>query len=142
LIKTKKLLPYIKDGTEHFRFMIEMSGFIQLLSSGANAILTLEGQNTTCADVFYAWVCIAYHLEHVLASPTIGVTHLRGEVIAIYNHRFHQMMTESSYNLFLLAYYLHPSKFWYIFLNLTQPYFYISSVSSSWRSTTDYACIY
>ncbi|KIM40875.1 hypothetical protein M413DRAFT_55098, partial [Hebeloma cylindrosporum] len=104
-----KLLPYIKDGTDHFRFMIEMSGFVQLLSSGANAILTLEGQNTTCADVFYAWVCIAYHVEHVLSSPTVGLIHLRGEVIAIYNHRFKQMMTESSYNLFLLAYYLHPS---------------------------------
>ena len=92
--------------------MIEMSGFVQLLSSGANAILTLEGQNTTCADVFYAWVCIAYNLEHVLASPDIGVNHLQSEVIPIYNHRFNQMMTEASYNLFLLAYFLHPSKFW------------------------------
>ncbi|KAF8899599.1 hypothetical protein CPB84DRAFT_1663590, partial [Gymnopilus junonius] len=59
---TKKLLPYIKEGTQHWKFMAEMSGFIQLLSSGANTILTLEGQNTNCADVFYAWVCIAYHL--------------------------------------------------------------------------------
>ena len=101
--------------------MIEMSGFVQLLSSGANAILTLEGQNTTCADVFYAWVCIGYHLEHVLASPTVGINHLRGEVITIYNHRFNQMMTETSYNLFLLAYYLHPSEFLYfIFLPPSQ----------------------
>ena len=73
-----------------------MSGFIQLLSSGANAILTLEGQNTTCADVFYVWVCIAYHLEQVLASPDVGLTHLRDNVIGIYNHRFNQMMEESS----------------------------------------------
>ena len=121
----KKLLPYTKDGTEHFQFMIEMSGFVQLLSSGANTILTLEGQNTTCADVFYAWVCIAYHLENVLASPTIGVNHLWGEVIAIYNHHFNQMMTESSYNLLLLAYYLHPSKFWYNFVCLSQLLFFI-----------------
>jgi hypothetical protein len=119
----KKLLPYIKDGTEHFQFMIEMSGFFQLLSSGPNAILTLEGQNTICADIFYAWVCIAYHLENVLASPSIGVNHLRGEVITIYNHCFNQMMTESSYNLFLLAYYLHPSKFRYNFFCLSQLYF-------------------
>lgn len=105
--------------------MIEMSGFIQLLSSGTNAILTNEGQNTTCADVFYAWVCIAYHIEHVLSSPTIGLIHLRGEVVAIYNHRFNQMMAESSYNLFLLAYYLHPSEFWCIFLAWIDPIFYI-----------------
>lgn len=85
-----------------------MTAFIQLLSSGANAILTLEGQNTTCADVFYAWVCIAFHLEQVLASPSIGVAHHRGQVIAIYNHRFNQMMSESSHNVFLLSYFLHP----------------------------------
>ena len=89
--------------------MAEMTGFIQLLSSGAKAILTLEGQNTTCADVFYAWVCIAYHLEQVLASPTLGLIPLRSKVIKIYNHRFNQMMSESSFNIFLLAYYLHPS---------------------------------
>jgi hypothetical protein len=87
-----------------------MVGFIQLLSSGANAILTLEGQNTTCADVFYAWVCIAYHLEEVLAKPSIGVSQHRSNVIKIYNHRFKQMMTESSHSIFLIAYYLHPCK--------------------------------
>jgi len=68
-------------------------------------------KNTTCADVFYVWVCIAYHLEKVLGLSSIGVTHLRNEVIQIYNHRFNQMMAESSYEIFLLAYYLHPSKF-------------------------------
>ncbi|KAF8963772.1 hypothetical protein BDZ97DRAFT_1661248, partial [Flammula alnicola] len=107
---TKKLLPHIEDGIQHYQFMTQMSGFIHLLSSGANAILTLEGQNTTCADVFYAWVCIAYHLERVLASPSIGVTHHRTDVIGIYNHRFNQMMKESSHTIFLLAYYLHPRK--------------------------------
>jgi hypothetical protein len=93
--------------------MAKMSGFIQLLSSGANAILTLEGQNTTCADVFYVWVCIAYHLEQVLALPDVGVTNLRSNVIGIYNHRFKQMMEESSHKIFLLSYYLHPCKFWH-----------------------------
>ena len=104
--------------------MAKMSGFIQLLSSGANAILTLEGQNTTCADVFYVWVCIAYHLEQVLAFPDVGVTDLRGNVIGIYNHRFKQMMDESSHKIFLLAYYLHPCKFWcFISVILSNLYF-------------------
>ena len=83
--------------------MADMSGFIHLLSSGANAILTLEGQNTTCADVFYAWVCIAYHLEQVLASPDVGVTHYQDNVLEIYNRRFTQMMEGSSHKIFLLA---------------------------------------
>jgi len=92
-------------------FMGKMSGFIQLLLSGANAILTLEGQNTTCADVFYVWVCIAHHLEKVLASPDVGITQHRNNIIGIYNHRFNQMMVESSHKIFLLGYYLHPCMF-------------------------------
>ncbi|KAF9470487.1 hypothetical protein BDN70DRAFT_902068 [Pholiota conissans] len=106
---TKKLLPFIMDGTPHWKFMADMNSFIHLLSSGANSILTLERQNSMCADVFYVWVCIAYHLENVLTSPAIGVSHHRSDVIRIYNHRFNQMMTESSHTVFLLVYYLHPS---------------------------------
>lgn len=87
-----------------------MSTIIQLLSSSANGILTLEGQNTTCADVFYVWVCIAWHLERVLADPSGSAGKYRDQVIKAYNTRFAQMMTESSSNVFLLAYFLHPSK--------------------------------
>ena len=115
-----------------------MSGFIQLLSSSANAILTLEGQNTTCADVFYVWVCIAYHLEQILASPDVGVNHLRDNVIGIYNHRFHQMMEESSHNIFLLSYYLHPCTFWqFKLLTWKVNSNKIWSVPPSWRVTID-----
>jgi hypothetical protein len=88
--------------------MGEMTGFTSLLASGANTIVTLEGQNTTCADVFYAWVCIAYDLEQVLSKPSVGVGKHRPDVIGVYNSRFAQMMTESSHKLFLLGYYLHP----------------------------------
>lgn len=88
--------------------MSQITGFIHLLSAAANGLLTLEGQNTNCADVFYVWVCIAYNLEQVLGNPSIGVSTLRPLVIEVYNHRFHQMMTESSHHVFLLAYYLHP----------------------------------
>lgn len=108
--QTKKLLPYIEDGGTHWSFMSRLSGFIHLLAAGANGLLTLEGQNTNCADVFYVWVCIAYQLEQVLANPSIGVSAYRSSVIEIYNHRFNQMMMESSHYVFLLAYFLHPCK--------------------------------
>lgn len=89
--------------------MADITGFIHLLSGAANGLLTLEGQNTTCADVFYVWVCIGYNLEQVLGNPSIGVSRHRLSVIETYNRRFNQMMTESSHHVFLLAYYLHPS---------------------------------
>ncbi|KAF9550188.1 hypothetical protein CPC08DRAFT_738376 [Agrocybe pediades] len=85
---TKKLEPYISGGPQFHHFMANMSGFIKLLESGANSIETLKGQNTTCANVFYVWVCIAYSLEQVLSNPTIGLMARRREVITIYNHRF------------------------------------------------------
>ena len=91
--------------------MAQMAGFIHLLAAAANSLLTLEGQNTNCADVFYVWVCISYQLEQVLANPLIGVSHYRASVIEAYNHRFNQMMTESSHHVFLLAYYLNPGEF-------------------------------
>ena len=90
--------------------MADMTGFINLLALGANAIITLEAQNTTCADVFYAWVCIAYDLEQVLSKVMMGVGKHHPEVIRIFNFQFTQMMDESSHKLFLLGYYLHPCK--------------------------------
>jgi hypothetical protein len=83
---------------------------VKLLEAGANGITTLEGQNTTCADVFYVWVTIAWHLEKLLGNPSMGLTAFRSKVIEIYNARFEQMMTESSHKIFLLAYFLHPRK--------------------------------
>ncbi|KAF8148878.1 hypothetical protein B0H34DRAFT_828209, partial [Crassisporium funariophilum] len=105
---TKKLLPYLQDNATHWNFMGKMTGFIHLLSAAANRLLTLEGQNTNCADVFYVWVCIAYNLEQVLGNPSLDLSALRKPVFAAYNNRFNQMMTESSHHIFLLAYYLHP----------------------------------
>lgn len=100
----------------HWHFMAEMTGFTSLLASGANAIVTLEGQNTTCADVFYAWVCIAYDLDQVLSKTTLGVGKHPSNIISIYNHCFTQMMKESSYKLLLLAYYLHPCQCFFLAL--------------------------
>lgn len=99
--------------------MGNIAGFIHLLAGAANGLLTLEGQNSSCADVFYVWVCIAYQLDKVLTNPSIGVSDYWSSVIEVYNHRFNQMMTESSHNIFLLGYYLHPRKYTYLLSNAT-----------------------
>ncbi|KAJ6607886.1 hypothetical protein B0H10DRAFT_1816953 [Mycena sp. CBHHK59/15] len=106
LFDTKAVLG---ETSVHYAFMSGLTTIIQLMSSIANGILTLEGQNTTCADVFFIWVCIAWHLEKVLADPMSSAGCYRAQVIQIYNERFEQMMTESSCNIFLLSYFLHPS---------------------------------
>ncbi|KAJ6449305.1 hypothetical protein C8R47DRAFT_999260, partial [Mycena vitilis] len=108
---TKFLRGFLGETAEHYEFMSQLSTMIQLLSAPANAILTLEGQNTTCADVFFVWVCIAWHLEKVLANSASTAGRYRTQVIQLYNKRFEQMMTESSSHIFLLAYFLDPSTF-------------------------------
>jgi hypothetical protein len=109
LIQTKFLRGFLGETTAHYDFMTNLSIMIQLLAAPANAILTLEGQNTTCADVFYVWVCIAWQLERALANPATRAGSYRAQVIELYNNRFAQMMDESSCHVFLLAYFLHPS---------------------------------
>ncbi|KAJ7182160.1 ribonuclease H-like domain-containing protein [Mycena filopes] len=105
---TKILQGFLGETTAHYEFMANLSTMIQLLAAPANAILTLEGQNTTCADVFYVWVCIAWQLEKVMANSASSAGRHRAKVVQLYNTRFEQMMNESSYNVFLLSYFLHP----------------------------------
>ncbi|KAJ6609474.1 hypothetical protein B0H10DRAFT_1813683, partial [Mycena sp. CBHHK59/15] len=107
---TQRLIPYLTPGPAHYGFLAQLDSLVKLLEAGANGITTLEGQNTNCADVFYVWVTIAWHLEKLLGDLNSGLTSYRDKVIAIYNTRFEQMMTESSHYIFLLAYFLHPCK--------------------------------
>ncbi|KAJ6600894.1 hypothetical protein B0H10DRAFT_1717528, partial [Mycena sp. CBHHK59/15] len=105
---TKFLKGFLGETSAHYTFMANLSTMIQLLRGPANGILTLEGQNTTCADVSYVWVCIAWQLENILSDPQSSAGHHRAKVIEIYNTCFAQMMDESSCHIFLLAYFLHP----------------------------------
>ncbi|KAJ6605735.1 hypothetical protein B0H10DRAFT_1957151 [Mycena sp. CBHHK59/15] len=120
-VQTKPLREILGTTPAHYVFMSSLATIVQLMSSIANGILTLEGQNTTCADVFFVWVCIAWHLEKVLADPKSSAGGYRAAVIEIYNTRFEQMMTESSCNVFLLSYFLHPKYRKFGGLQLTMP---------------------
>ncbi|KAJ7886499.1 hypothetical protein B0H13DRAFT_1889217 [Mycena leptocephala] len=88
-------------------FMSNPPAFISLTTAPAHAILALEEQYVACADVFYAWVCIACSFEHLFATNTY-LQRYRAQVIKLFNVRFEQMTSESSRNIFLFAYFLHP----------------------------------
>ncbi|KAJ3794873.1 ribonuclease H-like domain-containing protein [Lentinula aff. detonsa] len=105
---TQWLTPYFKEGTRNFNFRMQLSSMTKLFESGANGITSLEGQNVTCADVFYVWVTIAWHLERILGDTENDLSKYRSQVVEIYNERFGQMMTETSHQLFFLGYVLHP----------------------------------
>ncbi|KAJ3777253.1 hypothetical protein FB446DRAFT_609789, partial [Lentinula raphanica] len=105
---TKKVCSYVSGGNTHYTFMSKLSSFIALTTAPANAILSLEGQYINCADVFYAWICVAWSLEHQFVDTNTGLSDYRPSVVRLYNERFDQMMTESSHQIFLFAYFLHP----------------------------------
>ncbi|KAJ3761610.1 ribonuclease H-like domain-containing protein [Lentinula raphanica] len=104
----KWLTPFFKEGLQNYSFRMQLDRMTKLFESGANGITALEGQNVTCADVFYVWVTIAWHFERVLSDLENDLSQYRSEVVHIYNERFTQMMTETSHQLFLLGYVLHP----------------------------------
>lgn len=127
------------DTPEYFAFMGRLSMVVRLLESSAKGLLTLEGQNTNCADVFLIWVGIAWHLEKVLSNPQGGLTSLRSEVTEIYDKRFTIMMNDSSFNLNFLCYFFHPRKYQPIF-NLPCPVsdsFSISLSGKRWHQIQD-----
>ncbi|KAJ7062715.1 ribonuclease H-like domain-containing protein [Mycena amicta] len=105
---SSKLKMYLEPGPAHYGFLAQLDTMIKLLEAGANGIMTLEGQNSTCGNVFYVWVTIAWQLEQLLGTAQFGLMQYRPKVIEIYNARFEQMMTESSNDIFLLGYFLHP----------------------------------
>ena len=88
--------------------MANLSAIINLLEAPAKGLLTLEGQNTTCADVFFVWVTIAWHLERLLSDPSSSLHTHRSRIIKIYNDRFKMMMRDSDHYINLLGYFLHP----------------------------------
>ncbi|KAJ3776685.1 hypothetical protein FB446DRAFT_635525 [Lentinula raphanica] len=104
----KWLTPFFKEGPRNYSFRTQLDRMTKLFESGANGITALEGQNVTCADVFYVWVTIAWHFERVLGDLENDLSQYRSDVVRIYNERFNQVMTETSHQLFLLGYVLHP----------------------------------
>ncbi|KAJ3964021.1 hypothetical protein EV361DRAFT_812744, partial [Lentinula raphanica] len=137
--KTKKFEAYVSGGNTHYLFMSKLSAFIALTTAPANAIVALEGQYIDCADVFYAWICIAWSLEHQFVDTNAGLSEYRSAIVRLYNDRFNQMMSGSSHRIFLFAYFLHPSKSCCIFCthiaNDT-----LCRIPSSWRVATEDAC--
>lgn len=90
--------------------MRKTNALVRLLTAPAEGLRTLEGQNTTCADVFFVWVSIAWHLEKLLADPDSYLHDMRQRIIGVFNARFELMMENSPHKAHLLAFYLDPGK--------------------------------
>ncbi|KAJ3982258.1 hypothetical protein F5890DRAFT_1444888, partial [Lentinula detonsa] len=105
---TKPLRKYIALGTDRLRFQIELNHIDALLQPIARGLTTLEGQNTTCSDVFYVFVGIAIGFNRVFEDPTSDIYKYRAETFGVFNRRFGIFIGECTRDMFLLAYLLDP----------------------------------
>lgn len=93
--------------------MNKTTSLVRLLEAPAKGLKTLEGQRTTCADVFWVWVSIGWHLDRILSDTDSYLFERREQIIGVYNARFELMMNNSPCAVHLLAFFLHPSTFPY-----------------------------
>ncbi len=85
-MKTKAVRKYIEPGPFCLKFQLDLHNVNLLLTPIARGLETLEGQNTTCSDVFHVYIGIAVNFvamfsdiselkccSHALANPLLMV---------------------------------------------------------------------
>ncbi|KAF7975533.1 hypothetical protein HWV62_9361 [Athelia sp. TMB] len=106
---TAHLKKYVEYGTsESFTFQAQLFTIDALLSPIARGLKTLEGQNTTCSDVFSIYIGIAIGFTRVFQKPNDPIFVHRDKTYAVFNRRFRIFMADCTDDMFLLAYLLDP----------------------------------
>ncbi|KAF7982537.1 hypothetical protein HWV62_28166 [Athelia sp. TMB] len=106
---TAHLKQYIEHGTqENFNFQQQLFNIDTLLSPIARGLKTLEGQHTTCSDVFSIFIGIAIGFTRVFQKPTDPIYIHRSETFGVFDRRFKIFMTDCTEDMFILAYLLDP----------------------------------
>ena len=81
--QTKALQKYILPGPNSLRFQLDLHNMNTLLTPIAHGLETLEGQNTTCSDVFHIYIGIAINFVSMFSdsgeSPVTNLIHVSGD---------------------------------------------------------------
>ncbi|KAJ7193229.1 hypothetical protein GGX14DRAFT_372062, partial [Mycena pura] len=96
------------DDYDDFRRQLKHVG--RLLDPIARGLQTLEGQQTTCSDVFFIWIGLGVAFQRAFNAPaeSFYIDH-QAESYAALDRRFHIFMNECTPGMFLLSYLLDPS---------------------------------
>lgn len=79
-------------------------------------IASLESSQANLADVYLFWLAILSNLKCVLDSGDTGfITREAGQICAVANDRFCELLTEGPNDCFILAFYLDPRMSLYLF---------------------------
>lgn len=118
---------------------MQLAQITLILTPIARGLQTLEGQNTTCSDVWIIFTGIAIGFQNVfLDSSTIyfiasllrwiltNLNHFciataiyehRTRTLEVYNRRFKILLDDCTHNMYPLAYLLDPSEFFLLQFN-------------------------
>lgn len=90
-------------------FSNQLKRLIKVLKPFAKTIASLESSQANPADVYLFWLAILSNLKHVLDNGDTGfTTREAGQIRAVANGRFRELLTEGPDDCFISAFYLDP----------------------------------
>ncbi|KAF7980497.1 hypothetical protein HWV62_37998 [Athelia sp. TMB] len=105
---TAPLAKFFTPGPDSWKFQSQLHQINGLLTPIARGLETLEGQNTTCSDVFSIFVGIAIGFTRLFEDPKSEVFEHKAQTYGVFNRRFAIFLSECTPGMFLLAYLLDP----------------------------------
>jgi hypothetical protein len=96
---------------------MELKRLIKVLTPFAKTIASLESSQSNPADVYLFWLAILASLKRLFDDDTAGFSVSEaGEIRAIANARFRELLQEGPDDCYISAFYLNPSmSIWVLF---------------------------
>ncbi|KAF7314722.1 hypothetical protein MKEN_00946200 [Mycena kentingensis (nom. inval.)] len=104
----KNVERYLKENMDNLRLKQNLKVVNALLTPIDRGLKTLEGLTTTLSDVFMVYIRIAVGFTNVFAANDELLRDHHQQVYSIFDYRFNILMTESTPDMFLVAYFLDP----------------------------------
>ena len=100
----------LKKQLKNPNFYFDIKALVQVLQPIKNAIKIMEGDKITMADIFIQMIYLAYKIKHFNNNNMLDFK-------KYINNMFNKRWEEFDFNIYLLAYFLHPayrSKYYFI----------------------------
>ncbi|KAF7327065.1 hypothetical protein MKEN_00281800 [Mycena kentingensis (nom. inval.)] len=104
----KNVEKYLKVDMANLTLQQNLKVVNALLTPIDRGLKTLEGQKTTLSDVFMVYIGIGMGFAHVFSSGDELIAEYQQATYNIFDYRFNILMTESTPDIFLFAYFLDP----------------------------------
>jgi hypothetical protein len=88
---------------------MELKQLIKVLTPFAKAIACLKSSQSNPVDVYLFWLAILASLKRIFDNDTLGFSVSEaGQIWAIENARFHELLQEDPDDCYISAFYLDP----------------------------------